>query len=208
MKRKFFRFFVILSLLFLGCAGLRPKPVFVSKKASSGNKTVQASRSKPVQQAPETVASGHSGKNSTPAPHEKSKMPPKDKSARVSLQFRQKMMRAVEDYLGTPYKWGGEGYDGIDCSGFVMLVYRRADGLEMPHSVAKQARLGKPVPKGDLEFGDLLFFRKPGNGQIYHVGIYLGNGNFTHASTGNGVTISKLSERYYRDRFAFARRVK
>jgi len=116
-------------------------------------------------------------------------------------------MRAIDDYLGTPYKWGGENARGMDCSGFVKVIFQQVSGLSLPHSVEKLAGEGEPVSLSNLQFGDLIFFRKSGSGRLFHVGIYLGSGNFAHASTQNGVTISSLSEPYYKRRAAFGRRL-
>ncbi len=199
-----FGFILAASLLNFHCAAFRPRPIFVSRHPTP------LQRKKPLpKRTPET----HS-------PHKKqtrgrtaagSKSPPKKQSLHTvspaSFEFRQAVVRTIDDYLGTPYKWGGTDARGLDCSGFVRVVFARAAHLNLPHNVAQLAKIGQPVSLQNVQFGDLIFFRKPGSGQLFHVGIYLGDDNFAHASTGNGVTISKLTEPYYKARLSFARRV-
>lgn len=90
-------------------------------------------------------------------------------------------------YLGTPYKWGGNNLQGgIDCSGFVKQLFGQV-GLDLPRTAAEQVKYGTPVTKlEDLLAGDRLYFWDAKRGKIGHTGIYLGNGYFTHASSGKG----------------------
>jgi cell wall-associated NlpC family hydrolase len=110
---------------------------------------------------------------------------------------------------GTPYVWGGESEDGVDCSGLVykVLCDEGADAANLPRRASTQmAGLGQEVDKEDLLPGDLVFFNtyKPAG----HVGIYLGDGNFIHASSAkHQVAIGNLSEGYYKQRFCGARRI-
>jgi cell wall-associated NlpC family hydrolase len=108
--------------------------------------------------------------------------------------------------LGTRYVYGASSRSATDCSGFVLQVYRSL-GVKLPRTSREMANVGRPVPKGSLQEGDLVFFRTRGS-RISHVGIYKGNGQFVHASSGKGhVTISSLNEGYYQRRYAGARRV-
>lgn len=103
-------------------------------------------------------------------------------------------------YLGVTYDFGSSSSRSFDCSGFTMFIYRAA-GVKLPHSAAGQANIGLAVDKSNLKPGDLVFFQtyKPG---ISHVGMYIGNGHFIHASSGAGqVTITSLSDSYYVPRF-------
>lgn len=110
-------------------------------------------------------------------------------------------------YRGAPYRWGGSSRKGLDCSGLVLRVLSEL-GQKAPHSAALQFRLGQPVAEGDLQPGDLVFFRdtyKPG---ISHVGIYQGTFWFIHASSASGrVTVGNLADPYFRRRYAGAKRV-
>ena len=111
-------------------------------------------------------------------------------------------------YQGARYSYGGLSSRGFDCSGFVKYVYQR-HGLNLPHNAAAQYRYGKPISKGELKPGDLVFFRTRGSREINHVGIYIGNGKFIHASSAKGrVRIDTLNEGYYKSRYVGARRIK
>ena len=115
-------------------------------------------------------------------------------------------MQSIRSYLGVPYRWGGESRNGMDCSGFTQTVYREL-GVVIPRVSRQQYQVGRPVASQNLRFGDLVFFRKYGYGYISHVGIYIGNGQFVHATTREGVAVSYLSKAYYRVRYAGARRI-
>lgn len=113
--------------------------------------------------------------------------------------------KIVEDLKGIKYVYGGETEKGFDCSGLTMYIFAKL-GIELPHWSKGQAKLGTEVKKENLRTGDLVFFNTGGNG-ISHVGIYLGDGEFVHAASNEGVTINKLSEDYYAKRYVTARRV-
>jgi cell wall-associated NlpC family hydrolase len=112
----------------------------------------------------------------------------------------------VEDYLGAPYARGGDGTDGIDCSHLVCALYRDYDGTHLPANTGHLFNLPHTVSPDLLAIGDLVFF-KFGEAEVSHVGVYIGDGRFVHASESHGVVISSLKDPTYRDRFAGARRV-
>ncbi|MCD6435668.1 MAG: C40 family peptidase, partial [Clostridiales bacterium] len=109
-----------------------------------------------------------------------------------------KVIRTAKKYLGTKYKFGGTTRRGIDCSAFTKVVMKH-HGKTLPRTANQQASSGKHINKKDLRKGDLVFFKNTDKRRIIsHVGIYLGNGKFIHASSGAGrVTITKLNKAYY-----------
>lgn len=109
-------------------------------------------------------------------------------------------------FMGAPYVWGASGPRAFDCSGFTAYVYS-AFGVSLGHFTGSQFGSGCAVSKSQLAPGDLVFFNTYSS--VSHVGIYIGGGQFIHASSGSGVvTVSNLSESYYASRYAGARRVK
>lgn len=118
------------------------------------------------------------------------------------------VVKTALSYQGARYAYGGLSSRGFDCSGFVKYVYQK-HGLNLPHSASAQFGYGKPVSKEELKPGDLVFFRTGRSRGINHVGIYIGNGKFIHASSARGrVRIDSLNEGYYKARYAGARRLK
>jgi cell wall-associated NlpC family hydrolase len=120
----------------------------------------------------------------------------------VSLELR--LTQTALRYIGVPYVFGGESFSGMDCSGFVQAVFHR-NGIELPRTADAQYEVGRQVSTARLEPGDLVFFQTYTEGAS-HVGIYLGNGRFVHASSSNGVRVDSLSETYYSSRYLGARR--
>ena len=113
----------------------------------------------------------------------------------------------AQTFSGTPYRLGGDDRSGMDCSGLVVRLYRDVYNLYLPHSTAELYQTGLAVSLRSLEVGDLIFFREERGAAPSHVGVYLGNAAFIHASSTNGVIVSKLTETYYQKRFAGARRI-
>ena len=117
------------------------------------------------------------------------------------------MNRIISRYLGVPYEKGGSGKMGLDCSGLVFVAYRDYDGTRLPLSVEALYRLDDRVGYDDLSYGDLIFFRIDDR-RVSHVGIYLENGRFVHASESRGIVIDDITDEYFATRFAGARRVR
>ena len=109
------------------------------------------------------------------------------------------------EWEGVRYKMGGESKKGIDCSAFIQKAFKEKFAMEMPRSTALQSKMGKEISKNELEMGDLVFFRI--NKRLNHVGIYIEDGKFMHASTSSGVTISDLNSEYFLKRYWKAQRV-
>lgn len=116
-----------------------------------------------------------------------------------------KMDKVIDDVLGTKYRTGGTTTNGFDCSGFTMYVFKHL-GINLPHQSGSQFTMGTSVSRSDLRAGDLVFFNTSGSG-VSHVGIYVGDGKFAHASTSRGVVVSSLSESYYVNRYVGAKRI-
>ncbi len=119
---------------------------------------------------------------------------------------QQKMMDAILAWMGTPYEYGGESRSGIDCSAFSREIFRSSAGIALPRTTEDQVKIGSPVPQDQLKFGDLLFFNTSGKNPS-HVGIYIGDDMFAHASVSFGVTLSSLYSSYYKKRYTEARRI-
>jgi cell wall-associated NlpC family hydrolase len=130
----------------------------------------------------------------------------REKNEALKPLDQSKMMREISKFMGVPYVHGGAGMDGMDCSGYTMTVYKNAIGKLLPRSSVEQSKLGKAVQLSDLKFGDLIFFNTTGE-NASHVGIYLGDDLFAHASVSFGVTISSLQSSYFAKRYETARRI-
>lgn len=122
------------------------------------------------------------------------------------------IIKTAKSYLGAfKYKWGAEpwntNYKYADCSSFVQLVFNKKHGYDLPRTSKNQAKEGKYVKKSDLQPGDLVFFDTNGDGEINHVGIYLGAGEFIHSSPINEVGINNLNKGYWKEKYETARRV-
>lgn len=124
------------------------------------------------------------------------------------ISGREKILMEIIKYIDTPYQYGGNTQDGIDCSAFTQSVFDKTLSIELQRSARDQYQEGNEVgDKDDLQFGDLVFFNTRRRVKPGHVGIYIGNHLFAHASSRNGVTVSSLDEDYYSKRFMGARRV-
>ncbi|MCW8891555.1 MAG: NlpC/P60 family protein [Sedimenticola sp.] len=110
-----------------------------------------------------------------------------------------------QEWQGTPYQLGGQSKRGIDCSGFVQLTYQDKLGVALPRTTEQQARSGLNVNQRELITGDLVFFRI--NGYTRHVGIYLDNDRFLHASKSQGVMISELGNPYWQSAYWKSKRI-
>ena len=110
-------------------------------------------------------------------------------------QPRQLLAQHFQEWSGTPYRLGGQSARGIDCSGFVNVTYNNLFGINLPRTTKEQAKFGKKIRRRKLSTGDLVFF-KTGFFQR-HVGIYVGNDEFIHASTSKGVIRSSLRAPYW-----------
>jgi NlpC/P60 family len=127
--------------------------------------------------------------------------------AAVGLSER-KFEDEVKEYLGTPYRKGGTTRKGMDCSGFARMVYDRLLGLDLPHSSGDQFHSSElqKINIRELQTGDLVFFANKKKKRINHVGVYLSDGQFIHASTSEGIMVSSLDDKYWKQRFVGSKR--
>ncbi|MCL6452615.1 MAG: C40 family peptidase [Alicyclobacillus sp.] len=116
-------------------------------------------------------------------------------AARSAPSLGEQIVQYAEQFIGTPYQYGGTSANGFDCSGFVQAVFAHF-GKTLPRTAAEQAQVGSAVSEQDLNPGDLVFFDTEGS-PFSHVGIYVGNGEFISATTSRGVRICKLEDSSY-----------
>ena len=152
-----------------------------------------------------------------PAPRYTSE-PPGGRTVVEELRARQRALRnssprrlleVADGYLGIPYKWGGTTRRGMDCSAMARAIVREAYGIELPRTSKQMFVVGSPIAnRDDLRPGDLLFFRIAASGPgISHVGVYVGDDRFIHASLSRGGVIDSLNQPYFGSRYAGARRL-
>lgn len=119
------------------------------------------------------------------------------------------LYRAIDGWMGAPYQFGGMSKAGTDCSGFTSALYQEVYHIRLQHSSVGQLENDVTIiSKRNLQEGDLVFFCIEDGKKVSHVGIYLGNNKFVHASAKKGVCINDMTERYYEQHFKKAGRVK
>lgn len=116
------------------------------------------------------------------------------------------LLQSVDEWYGVRYRMGGTTKRGVDCSGFSSAVYLATYGYVLPRVSREQYRVSRKISTTELKEGDLVFFNTRGNG-VSHVGVYLGNNKFVHASVSQGVVVSDLFDTYYLQRFVGAGRI-
>lgn len=122
---------------------------------------------------------------------------------------RPALMKEIVNLLGVRYRYGGnDAVRGLDCSAFTGTIYSRAIGVRLPRSSAQQFGVGRKINRDELKVGDLVFFKtRRRRAPVSHVGIYVGDDMFAHASSRNGVIVSTLADGYYKRVYVGARRV-
>jgi len=226
MLGKFVRYFIggiILSLIVWGCSSssyqsrykVKPKkskPVSKTIRFSSENDTKPQSRNKTTNY--NDTAESNSDFDEKPV--EEYKIDSKSFAKKYkylnklgnALTPREKLLFEIVDYIDTPYQYGGNSHSGIDCSAFTMNVFKKAVNQKLPRTASQQFEEGESVGTMQaLQFGDLIFFNTTRRAYPGHVGIYLGNYLFAHASQSQGVIISSLKSDYYKNKFVGGRRV-
>ncbi|NPE59243.1 bifunctional murein DD-endopeptidase/murein LD-carboxypeptidase [Dickeya dadantii] len=122
-----------------------------------------------------------------------------------NVEVKSKLLEQYASWKGVRYRLGGDSRKGIDCSGFVQRTFREQFGMDLPRSSYEQQDIGVQIQRNKLRPGDLVVFHAGSTGR--HMGIYIGNQQFVHASTSIGVTISSMDDNYWKPRYREARRV-
>lgn len=122
-----------------------------------------------------------------------------------SLESRDKLNNFIQEWWKVSYKWGGDSKNGIDCSAFTRRLFHEVYHVSLPRTSREQYRTGKTIKKSELQAGDLLFFKNKRG--VWHVGMYIIDGFFVHATSRVGVTISHLEKDGYEKRMFSQKRV-
>ncbi|MEM1044079.1 MAG: NlpC/P60 family protein [Bacteroidota bacterium] len=143
---------------------------------------------------------GSAVRGPSPATEQAQRLPPTNE-----IDTERRLLAAAEDWLGTPYRFGGTTRSGVDCSALVRAVYAGAFGLGLTRSTRTQVREGREVARSDLRTGDLVFFRTGPNRR--HVGIYLDGDRLLHASSSQDrVLVDDFTKRHFQRTYWTARR--
>jgi murein DD-endopeptidase / murein LD-carboxypeptidase len=119
-----------------------------------------------------------------------------------------KLYAFVDEWMGVPYKYGGKDKNGIDCSSFTSTLYQQVYNKNVNGPTSSLIDLTNVISPSDLKEGDMVFFHIEKKGTVSHVGVYLQNNKFVHATTKKGVMINDLSENYYKQHFFKAGKLK
>ncbi|MEA2100072.1 MAG: NlpC/P60 family protein [Campylobacterota bacterium] len=127
----------------------------------------------------------------------------------INLQDNKNITKALykeyNKWRGTPYKYGGETLNGVDCSSFIQTVYRDAFGLKLPRTTKNQAKVGYKIKRYNSKSGDLIFFKTAYDTR--HTGIIIEKDKFMHTSSKNGVSISSIHNPYWKSKYWKIKRV-
>lgn len=129
----------------------------------------------------------------------------KPSSLSNAVETKSQLIQVHREWKGVPYRLGGMSKGGIDCSGFVLMTFQSRFGVQLPRTTAQQKEMGNSVSKSQLRAGDLVFFKT--GWSTRHVGIYIGDSQFLHASTSQGVMISSLNNSYWKQKYWLSRRL-
>lgn len=126
----------------------------------------------------------------------------------VDREIAGSLVSCAREWLGTPYRYGGNDRKGVDCSGLTCNVFERVAGIKLPRDSRSQSEYCLSVRRSDMQPGDLVFFvNKSGGSRINHVGLYVGDGRMIHASSSRGVMESSITDGYWHDRYYCSGRV-
>lgn len=203
------------TILYLAAAILMSLPVVSCRSTKSNTHTYR-----PYHERRNRGGNDDSGSTTAKTDKEDKKKPtPKgnglvsDEWARLDIKLGRKdnkeLYKVLKRWLGTPYVYAAHTCgEGTDCSGMVMEVYQEVYGIKLQRNTAKMLELNcKPIDLDDLDEGDLIFFITSNDGHVSHVGIYLKDNKFVHASSSRGVVVDDLRQNYYASHYHTAARV-
>ncbi len=187
-----FRHWIGITALIMtaGCAMVTPQPAAPVAKPSVSFINLKQAPSSPNQQLTNTPAQPQTVTANLPDA--------------LDTGLNDALYSQYKEWHGTRYRLGGLSKQGVDCSGFVFMTFKSRLGITLPRDTGLQSREGRDVSKKDLQTGDLVFFR---TGRYNHVGIYMEDGRFMHASTREGVKISRLGDAYWTRTYWKAKRL-
>jgi len=178
--------------------------IFVSGWIAVGCGVVPRSTHRPPQ-ATATTANDTAASDEQETTEPGSSTPPPAMAVSSLNEVQASLMQAYRDWKGTPYQLGGASQEGVDCSMLVNVIFDKYFDIDLPTNTRAQLNVGNSIRRAGVRTGDLVFFRT--GRKSLHVGVAVNQGEFLHASTSNGVMISKLGNSYWRNRFFEARRV-
>ncbi len=130
-----------------------------------------------------------------------------EKKELKDTHVKKSLRQEIDAWLGVPYRYGGNDKGGVDCSGFVNAIYLSVYHVKLPRTSKDIYKACRKIEDKELKEGDFVFFDYEGKG-VSHVGIYLSDGKYAHASTSKGVLISDLNNLYARKKYVGAGRWK
>lgn len=130
-----------------------------------------------------------------------------EKKELSDLHLKRELRNEIKNWLGTPYKYGGNTKKGVDCSGFVQAIYMEVYELKLARTSKDMYAASKPIKMKELREGDLIFFNYEGKG-VSHVGIYLADNKYVHASASKGVVISDITDTFVKKKIVGAGRMR
>jgi len=189
-----------LFLFFIGCQN--KSDIYVEDILHKNNAVIKTDKINPIKVEKEATITYQP----IITPEEYKKLLEEDDSVSKNdeLDMNKQFMDFYNEWKNVKYRFGGNSKKGIDCSAFTQRIYKEKFDIKIPRSTRTQVKVGRKVAKSDLEVGDLIFFK---TGKVdRHVGVYMGNGDFMHASI-KGVKFSKVDKPFYKKAYWTSRRI-
>lgn len=188
-------FFTIILLIFAGCSNKQ-----IEKSVQLENKIIKKDNSFKSASLENTIQ-----KQKNKFQYVKNEDLNLNTTKNPSKDLNKKFYSFYKQWEGVRYQLGGSSKKGIDCSAFIQKAFKEKFNLSMPRTTVLQSKVGKEITKDELVLGDLVFFKTGRSSK--HVGIYIEDGKFMHASTKYGVTISELDNVYFKNKYWKAQRI-